>query len=212
MKIRIVSIAFLVLAAVLFCSVLGFELYHAGRIYPGVRVQGVDLGGLRPDQAAAALTREMRLSDPLVTLRGPERSWQVSPVDLGVRLDAQATVEAAYNLGREFWWGENLLSHLELLSLGLNLPPVIVYDEQTTRLYLETLAEQIDFPPTEASLSLDGLTPVVTTSQPGQRLDVEQVVRSWRTPGGLHFLVEIAEIGRAELIYQGEDGGWVIEE
>lgn len=45
-----------------------------------------------------------------------------------------------------------------------------------------------------------------------QRLEVEQVVRSWRTPDGLHFLVEIEEIGRAELIYHYEDGGWKIEE
>jgi hypothetical protein len=44
----------------------------------------------------------------------------------------------------------------------------------------------------------------------GQRLDVTQVLRSWRTPDGLHFLVEIAEIGRAELIYQDEDG-WRME-
>lgn len=178
MKIRIVSIAFLVLAAALLCSALGFELYHAGRIYPGVQVQGVALGGMRPDQAAAALTSGLGLNDPLVTLRGPDRSWQVSPTDLGIRLDARATVEAAYNLGREFSWGENLLSHLELLSLGLNLPPVIVYDEQTTRLYLETLAEQIDFPPTDASLSLDGLTPVVNPSQPGRRLDVEATLEA----------------------------------
>ena len=45
-----------------------------------------------------------------------------------------------------------------------------------------------------------------------QRLEVEQVVRSWRTPDGLHFLVEIEKIGRVELFYHDQDGGWKIEE
>lgn len=43
----------------------------------------------------------------------------------------------------------------------------------------------------------------------GQRLDVTQVLRSWRTPDGLHFLVEITEIGRVELIYHYQDGWWL---
>ena len=42
-----------------------------------------------------------------------------------------------------------------------------------------------------------------------QRLEVEQVVRSWRTPDGLHFLVEIEKIGRVELIYHYQDGWWL---
>jgi len=46
----------------------------------------------------------------------------------------------------------------------------------------------------------------------GQRLDVTQVLRSWRTPDGLHFLVEIERIGRVELIYHYQDDGWKIEE
>ena len=64
-------------------------------------------------------------------------------------------------------WAGNLLARLELLLLGLDLPPVVVYDEHVARLYLETLAEQIDFPPTDAALSLDGVTPVVNPAQAG---------------------------------------------
>ena len=46
----------------------------------------------------------------------------------------------------------------------------------------------------------------------GQRLDVMEVLRSWRTPDGLHFLVEIEKIGRAELSYRYQEDGWKIEE
>ena len=173
MKTRLLLVCICALLALLLGSVLAFEWYHAERIYPGARVRGVDVGGMRPGEAAAALADGLGLNDSLVTLRGPDRSWGIRPTDLGLRLDAPATLAPAYNLGREFSWSGNMLVHLELLLLGFDLPPVTVYDERVARLYLETLAEQVDFPPTDASLSLDGAIPVVNPAQPGRRLDVE---------------------------------------
>ena len=170
--IYLVSFAILPLALLL-GSVLAFEWYHAERIYPGVSVWDVHVGGMRPEEAAAALEDGLGLGEPLVTLRGPDRSWAVRPTDLGVRLNPQATVAPAYALGREFSWAGNLLAHLELLLLGLDLPPIAVYDERVARLYLETLAEEINFSPTDASLSLDGVTPAVNPAHPGRYLDVE---------------------------------------
>ncbi|MBU0703256.1 MAG: VanW family protein [Chloroflexi bacterium] len=173
MKTRILLVCICVFLTLLLGSVLTFEWYHAERIYPGVRVQSVDVGGMRPGEATVALGRGLGLNDPLLTLRGPDRSWVVRPTDLGLWLDAQATLAPAYALGREYSWAGNLLARLELLLLGLDLPPVVVYDERVARLYLETLAEQIGFPPTDASLSLDGVTPVVNPARPGRYLDVE---------------------------------------
>ncbi|MEA3338578.1 MAG: VanW family protein [Chloroflexota bacterium] len=161
------------LLALLLGSVLAFEWRHAERIYPGARVRGVDVGGMRPGEAAAALADGLGLNEPLVTLRGPDRSWDIRPTDLGLWLDAPATLAPAYNLGREFSWSGNLLAHLELLLFGFDLPPVTVYDERVARLYLETLAERIDFPPADASLSLDGVVPVANLARAGRRLDVE---------------------------------------
>jgi vancomycin resistance protein YoaR len=61
---------------------------------------------------------------------------------------------------------------LELLVSTQDLAPIFVYDEQVAQAYLETLAEKIDIPPTQASLAFDGVTPVVTDAQPGRKLDV----------------------------------------
>ncbi|MEJ2022851.1 MAG: MerR family transcriptional regulator, partial [Maritimibacter sp.] len=81
--------------------------------------------------------------------------------------DSDATLAPAYALGREeASWVDNLPTRLQLLLQGRNLPPVAVYDEQIARRYLEALAEEIYIPPTDASLSLDGTTPVVNPGQP----------------------------------------------
>jgi vancomycin resistance protein YoaR len=174
MKGCIPAIFLVILTALLVGSVLAFEAYHAERIYPGVWVWGHDLSGLRLDEAAAALDAGLGLDAMQVTLRGPDRSWGIRPADLGVRLDSDATLAPAYALGREeASWVDNLPTRLQLLLQGRNLPPVAVYDEQIARRYLEALAEEIYIPPTDASLSLDGTTPVVNPGQPGRTLDVE---------------------------------------
>jgi vancomycin resistance protein YoaR len=177
MKLRTLLLFFLcVLLVVLLGSVLAFELYYADRIYPGVWVWGVDIGGMRPEEVAPTLEHGLGLDEPLVTMRGPDRSWGVRPADLGLRIDSSATLGPAYDLGRGGPWMGNLLTQLRLLDSGAEFPPVVVYDESVARRYLEVLAGQVDFPPIDATLSLDGLAPVINPAQPGRYLDVEATV------------------------------------
>ncbi len=173
MKARALGVFLLALIVLLLGSVLTFELYHADRIYPGVWVRGVDVGGKRPGEASAALEDGLGLDAPLVTLRGPDRSWPVHLTDLGLWLDPQATLSSAYQLGRDGSWADNLVTHLWLLAYGKEFSPVVVYDERVARLYLEALADQVYLPPNNATLSLDGLTPVINLARPGRYLDVE---------------------------------------
>ena len=153
-------------------SVLTFELYYAERFYPGLQVWHVDVGGKQVTDAGSILEERMSGAPP-VTLRGPERSWAVPPTDLGVQMAADSTLAPAYEVGRDGGWGERVASHLELLMSEQVFPPVLTYDERVARIYLETLAESIDYPSTSATLSLDGLTPVINPAQPGRYLDVE---------------------------------------
>lgn len=176
MKIHILLIfVFCILIVFLVGSVLTFELYYADRIYPGVSVWGVDVGGMRPEEAAVALADGLGLDAPWVTLYGPGRSWSARATDLGLSFDPWATLAPAYYVGRESSssWVDNLLVHLRLMVYGEDFSPVVVYDEQVARIYLETLAEQINLPSTDAVLSLDGVTPVVTLAEAGRHLDVE---------------------------------------
>jgi vancomycin resistance protein YoaR len=161
-----------VVLSLLFGSVLAFELYYADRFYPGVWVWGVNVGGMRIEEAAAALETGLGLDASLVAVRGPEYSWGVRPTDLGLQLDAEATLAPAYQLGREGSWAENLLTHLQLLTESRTFPPITTYDERVTRLYLEALAAKIYLAPTDATLSLDGVTPVVNPAQAGRYLDI----------------------------------------
>jgi hypothetical protein len=101
MKIRLLCVFLCSFLILLFGSVLVFELYYAKRIYPGVWVWTVGVGGKRPEEAAAVLEDGLGLNAPLVYLRSPDCSWGVRPTDMGLRLNPQATLALAYQLGRD---------------------------------------------------------------------------------------------------------------
>lgn len=173
MKARVPGCFVLLLAILLLTSVGAFEAVHTNRIYPGISVWETEVGGMLPERAAAKLEGNSRLDEPLITLSGPDDSWNVRPSDLGLQLKSAPTLERAYRTGREGSWLSGLVSQLELLAFGADVAPIITYDESRARRYLEALSEQVNVLPVDAQLSLDGTTPVVEPAQSGRRLNVD---------------------------------------
>lgn len=191
-------LALLLIAVLAFLGALGlvlaYEAWCADRIYPGVWVGEVPVGGLRPEEAARRL-RE-RLTVPPVHLVGPDRAWDAPAADIGLQLLADATARAAFQVGRGPEDGP--ITHLLLLLGGYSVAPVLSYDESAARLYLEALAKGIDVPPEDATLTLQGLTPVSTPARPGRMLDVEGALaglrQSLQNPRGARVELIVREV------------------
>ncbi|MFN3762574.1 MAG: VanW family protein, partial [Anaerolineae bacterium] len=177
-----------------FGLVLAYEAWCADRIYPGVWVGEVPVGGLRPEEAARRL-RE-RLAVPPVRLVGPGQVWDAPAADVGLQLLADATARAAFQVGRGPEDGP--VTHLLLLIRGRSVSPMFSYDESAARLYLQALAKGIDVPPQDATFTLQGLVPVSTPARPGRMLDVERALadlrRSLQNPGGARVELIVREV------------------
>lgn len=80
---------------------VGNAVHTRGAVMPGTSVGGVDVGGMSRADARAQIVHDLgdRLSAPL-TVRVGDESAAVVPSELGIRLDADATVDAAYAAGR----------------------------------------------------------------------------------------------------------------
>jgi vancomycin resistance protein YoaR len=151
-----------------------YRALYSGRILPGVMMAGVDLSTLDPEQAAAAL-RE-RLSYPVsgrVVFRHEDIVWVATPAQLGMAFDAGISVDRAFRVGRSGGPLRQLASQLNTWQAGLELAPVIIFDEGVAFAYLQDLARQIDRPPRDADLHLDGTQVVYTPGQIGRKMDVE---------------------------------------
>lgn len=95
----ILIIVFLVLA-------VGVPLVYAGRVYPGVVVHGVSVGGKSQAQALAAVSTHDKTyaSEPIAITSG-KTIVRLTPTDLGLTLNSKAAVEQAMEYGREGGFG-----------------------------------------------------------------------------------------------------------
>jgi len=72
--------------------------FYNGRIMPGVMAAGYNVGGMSLDQARNVLTKESK--SYTVSVKVGEKSFQVTPTDLGVTFNASDTLSSAYEAGR----------------------------------------------------------------------------------------------------------------
>lgn len=112
-----------------------------GRVTPGVTVAGAAVGGLRDEDAAAAVTAAVTpdLVCPL-TLRAGSTLWVHTPADLGLWLDAPATVAAAAQIGRRGDWRAQLAERLAAAWHGVPVAPVVRVDSATVVAQVEAMA------------------------------------------------------------------------
>jgi vancomycin resistance protein YoaR len=152
-----------------------YELLYAGRIYPGVSALELPLGGLTPTEAATLLAQHAHpITGPKVALYDAEsdQRWLVSPADLGIHLDIENMVQNAYALGRLDGILPSLQAQAQLLYAGQEVLKAWAFDEDKSTLYLQLLAEQVNRPPRDATLSVLDLHAEAIPAQVGRTVDI----------------------------------------
>jgi vancomycin resistance protein YoaR len=145
---------------------LGYQLLYAGRIFPGVSVAGVELSGLSPNDAALKLSQT--LSFPVtgkILFRAADKVWVASPAELGMVFDPSASALAAYEFGRSGGLFGALAGQVSAGGLGVDVSPVLIFDQRVAYTYLQNIASIINQPVVEANLHLEGAN---VSAQPGQ--------------------------------------------
>lgn len=168
----------LVVAVLAIAAVIFYEMNTAGTIYAGVRLGGVDVGGLSRQEAlqrlrAAALAP---IVAPIV-VRAAGEQWEAPALRLGAMLDVPASVDAAFRLGRGGDSFQRLREQFSLLAVGRALQLRTTYRRAALHSYVAELAALIDRPPQSASLTV---TPSGTVLQPGRdglRLNIRESMR-----------------------------------
>lgn len=153
--------------------VIGIQIWYAGRIFPGVKVAGVDVSGLSPQEAAQTITEGISYPQQgKIILRDGEHIWATSPVELGLFLDPQTTALNAYQVGRSGWILERLQTQFYTWYVGQTITPNWIYDQRISHAFLTSIAKDINSPMVEASLELHGTEVVVHSGQVGRSVDM----------------------------------------
>ena len=145
---------------------------NSGKIYNGVSVAGVDVGG-KPAAEAEALIQE-RLGENLdqIRLSGPQEEFVLGASQLGISYDVPATVDRAYGVGRGGNVFERLTSRLQAAYGSAEVSPEVAYDSGQVDAVTEAVARRVDRQPREATVAVQGAEVLVGESREGYGLDV----------------------------------------
>jgi len=154
---------------------IGSNIWYAGRIFPGIFFNGIDLGGLTKQEAQQIIQTQVILNLPQnITLFYQDQTWNTNLLAMGISYDPQQIADYAFSVGRSgstaVWMGDVVA----ILSGNKSISPTILFNEAAAADTLTTIAQNVDRPVEEAHLSFEGSNVITTPGQVGRTLDVEQ--------------------------------------
>ncbi|GIV67542.1 VanW family protein [Caldilinea sp.] len=160
------------LAGVTAAATWGF--WHTGRIYTGVSVAGVSLGGLTRSEAYQRLGERLRpypLPPIVLEHEGEQRPLSVAQVQ--ARADLLDAVNRAYLYGRSGSLLNDVVAQLRAALLGVVIVPRVEVDAEELRAAVAALAAGVDRP----AVAERRLGDVVIPAQAGRSVDVEATLQ-----------------------------------
>ncbi|GAB2672092.1 VanW family protein [Kribbella swartbergensis] len=164
------QLAGIIAAAGLGVLVVGYgaAFAFAGDKIPGdTTVLGIPVGGLSEKDAKAKLEAGLkdRLAQP-IALKAGESTYKVDPVEAGLSVDVDATIEAAGG-GRSLAPGRIW----QALTGGDPVEPVITKDDAKLQAAVTKLGKQVNRPATEGTITFKDAKPVQHAPADGVQLD-----------------------------------------
>ncbi|MGC9467541.1 MAG: L,D-transpeptidase family protein [Anaerolineae bacterium] len=147
--------------------------HYRDRIYPGVSIQGIDVGDLTVAAARSRLASALPVpKDLAVTIVAGEEVWDLTWARAGQSYDLDAAVDAAYQIGRDrpWWLGAILVLRPSQVSITVPISPA---DPARVQAYIEEIAAAVKIAPRNASLTILGGQVRSGPAHDGQELDVE---------------------------------------
>ncbi len=141
-----------------------------GKIFPGVVVGDVSVGGLSP--AAAQRTVAMAHPRPLlppVEVVADGQTWLLHPQ---AAFDQATAIGQAYAVGREGTLQDQLRAQWNTLIRGVNIPLSLSFDLGPARTQLNALAARLYEPVQEPAVALDERGVSYRPGRPGREVDI----------------------------------------
>lgn len=177
---KLILIALAVIAIVIALYVAAV-LVTGGGVRAGTTVNGVNIGGLSREEAIATLEDSVgKVAAKPIKVKAGEQQLQVDPMEAGLSFDAAATVEQAS--GRTL----NPFTMIGSLAGTHALDPVIAVDSAKLNSQVAQLADTVDVPAIEPTITVTRRGTKVQEGKPGLALDqpamAEQLTGAFMLP------------------------------
>ena len=147
----------------------GYADTYEGKILPGARIAGIDVGGMTPRDALRAVRRSVRPElTRTIAISWKERTWKITPRALGARSNARSAVRAAVrsssrasflDLARMRWLDDH-----HRFTAGV----VLRYPRAEVRRFVADIAARLDRDPADAALDYSSGWVEITEERTGR--------------------------------------------
>jgi hypothetical protein len=152
-------------------AVYAYDRAHSDEIGKGVRIGGVDVSGLSPEQARAKL--RSAVLDPLsrpVVVRARGKRYRLTPERANVSVDVDGSVDAALERSRDGGVLARTWRGLRGESLDAALELDTSYSKRAIRRLVERIGKTVDKPAVDAHVDLENGDVTPRASEDGRRL------------------------------------------
>jgi len=178
---------FAVIAGFVLASAVGtgalfaYQGRYGDRIYPGVRVAGVDVAGLDRGSARAMLASALAAyGDGSVVVTAGGETFQLADADLGRGADIEGLLDEAFAVGRVGDPMSDAADGVRSLIRGVDIAPRVTIARDATTRAVQAAASRLDRSPVNATASTTvtgfATTPAVAGRALAQRDLVDEIV------------------------------------
>lgn len=178
---RAVRVAFawtVLVLAVVFVVGAGMELVSSGKINPGVKVDGVPVGGKTRAQAQQALENKIKPLDANVQLVFEGKQYPVDLKAIRFRIDMDGMVQEAFESGKRSPGLLRVARRLLGAKTNADIPMMISCDRAQLKSIVNAIAAKVDRHPTSASISIASGEPDIIPSTNGVKVRVDDTIQA----------------------------------
>ena len=154
-----------------------YDRQYEGRILPGVRVGGIDVSGLAPDEARQRLAAGFAdAAGGEVVLTGGGREWVIPFSEIERRADVDALVAEALAVGRSGGPLERAVGNARTALNGVEVAPRVRFDADALAERVRSAAADLEADPEDASVAVTKSGFAVKDGVDGRSADPEPAV------------------------------------
>ncbi|MCA1737651.1 MAG: peptidoglycan binding domain-containing protein [Actinobacteria bacterium] len=169
---RRIIVPVLVICAIVAALVAIDYWTNSGKIFQGVSIGGVSLGGKTPEQARKVIEEQGGDTLQKIQFTGGPEEFSLSAKEMDLNLDPAATADQAYAVGREGSIPRRIGERLQAAWGTFYTTPVVDYDREAVRAKIQNWAKRVNQKPQDAYVSVSGSNAKASESREGYALDV----------------------------------------
>ena len=163
---------------IFFASAITFYVCHknSDKIQSGVYIKDINVSGLTKDEAIKLVKNslENELNDHLI-LKYNNYEYYVEIEQFEAEFDIDASVDIAYSVGRSGKILKDIRDYASVLMNKIKIEPVLKYNEEELRSYLETMEAQLPDQLEQSSYYLEDDKLIITNGKNGARIYIDKL-------------------------------------